>query len=153
MTCKNSMRPYRTCGSGGSCGRIFKLFSARCFLQKYGRSDPLAQNRWKSLYYRSKSMKIDKKRCTLVFFLKNRWKSLYYRSKSMAFDTFSIKNNHSVAEVPPKVEKTWSENTTFANSVHLYRTSGSLAGAVDFWRSSPMSIFRSNTCHSVAEVA
>ena len=62
------MRPYRTCGSGGSCGIIFKLFSARCFLQKYGRSDPLAQNRWKSLYCRSKSMKIDKKRCTIVFF-------------------------------------------------------------------------------------
>ena len=45
ITFKNSMRPYRTCGSGGSCGIIFKLFSARCFLQKYGRSDPLAQNR------------------------------------------------------------------------------------------------------------
>ena len=62
------MRLYRTCGSGGSCGIIFIFCSARCFLQKYGRSDPLAQNRWKSLYYRSKSMEIDKKRCTVVMF-------------------------------------------------------------------------------------
>ena len=61
------MHPYRTCGSGGSCGIFFILFSARCFFQKYGRSDPLAQNRWKSLYCRSKSMEIDKKRCTVVF--------------------------------------------------------------------------------------
>ena len=68
ITFKNSMRPYRTYGYGGSCGIIFKLFSARCFLQKYGRSDPLAQNGLKSLYCRSKSMKIDKKRCTVVFF-------------------------------------------------------------------------------------
>ena len=68
------MRPYRICGSGGSCGIIFKLFSARCFLQKYGRSDPLAQNRWKSLYYRSKSMEIDKKRCTVVLFLQKSMK-------------------------------------------------------------------------------
>ena len=91
------------------------------------------------------SPKIDENRCTIVqnrwksiknvvlscFFLKNRWKSLYCRSKSMAFDTFSIKNNHSVAEVPQKVEKTSSENTTFANSEHPYRTCGLSAGSFD----------------------
>ena len=43
------------------------FFQLGVFFQKYGRSDPLAQNRWKSLYCRSKSMEIDKKRCTVVF--------------------------------------------------------------------------------------
>ena len=91
------------------------------------------------------SPKIDENRCTVVqnrwesiknvvlscFFLKNRWKSLYCRSKSMEFDAFYIKNNNSVAEVPNKVEKTSSGNTTFANSEHPYRTCGLSAGSFD----------------------
>ena len=45
------------------------------------------------------------------------------------------KNLHSAADVPKKVEKTSSDNTTFENSVHPYRTCGSLGGfffSVDF---------------------
>ena len=109
----------------------FQFFFSSFFLQKYGRSDPLAQNRWKSLYYRSKSMKIDKKRCTVVFLFKNRWTSLYCRSKSMEFDTLYIKNNHLAAEVPKKAEKMLSENTTFTNSEHPYRTCGLSAASFD----------------------
>ena len=41
---------------------------------------------------------------------------------------FVLKTLHSVADVPKKVEKTSSENTTFENSEHPYRTCGSPGG-------------------------
>ena len=62
-------------------------------------------------------------------------------SRSLLRPVGSFKTYLSVADVPQKVAKTSSEITNFANSVHAYRTSGSSAGAVDFWRSSPMSNF------------
>ena len=45
------------------------------------------------------------------------------------------KNLHSAADVPKKVEKTSSENITFVNSEHPYRTSGPSAASFDFLRS------------------
>ena len=49
----------------------------------------------------------------------------------MEIDVFYIKNNHLATDVPNKIEKTLSENTTFANSEHPYRTSGLSAGSFD----------------------
>ena len=42
---------------------------------------------------------------------------------------------HLAADVPKKVEKTSSENITFVNSEHPYRTSGPSAASFDFLRS------------------
>ena len=71
-------------------------------------------------------MEIDKKRCTIVFFPQKSMKIVV-----LSFKIIYIKNGHSVAEVPKKVEKTSSGNTTFANSEHPYRTSGLSAGYFD----------------------
>ena len=55
--------------------------------------------------------------------------------KTSSGNTF-FKNVHSAAGVPQKVgKKTSSENTTFENSEHPYRTSGPSAASFDFLRS------------------
>ena len=64
--------PYRTCGSGGSCGMIFKLFSARCFF-------------FKNIDDMIPPLKIDEHRCTVV---QNRWKS----TKNVVLSCFAHKN-------------------------------------------------------------
>ena len=54
---------------------------------------------------------------------------------------FALKTLHSAADVPKKVEKASSENTTFENSEHPYRTCGSSGCVFLFFGSSPMSVF------------
>ena len=54
---------------------------------------------------------------------------------------FRSKTYHSVRGYPKKVEKTSSENTTFDNSEHPYRTCGSSVCVFFLFGSSPMSVF------------
>ena len=54
---------------------------------------------------------------------------------------FRPENLHSVRGCPKKVEKTSSENTTFENSEHPYRTCGSSGWFFYLFGSSPMSVF------------
>ena len=70
ITSENSVHPYRTCGSGGSCGIFFILFSARCFFKNMDDLIP--------------SPKIDENRCTVV---QNRWESI----KNVVLSCFSSK--------------------------------------------------------------
>ena len=72
---------------------------------------------------------------------------------------FALKTLHSAADVPKKVEKTSSENTTFENSEHPYRTCGSPGGLFlfRFLPSTPEAVpplwhFRSENLHSAADV-
>ena len=54
---------------------------------------------------------------------------------------FFPKTYHSAAGCPKKVENTSSENTTFDNSEHPYRTCGSSVCVFFLFGSSPMSVF------------
>ena len=54
---------------------------------------------------------------------------------------FRSENLHFVRGCPKKVEKTSSENTTFENSEHPYRTCGSSGWFFYLFGSSPMSVF------------
>ena len=60
------------------------------------------------------------------------FRSVIFFKKYRRFDPLAqnrSKTYHSVADVPKKVEKTSSDNTTFANLEHPYRTSGLSAGS------------------------
>ena len=57
----------------------------------------------------------------------------YDRSLSPSLARPAPENLHSVRSCPKKVEKTSSENTTFAKSEHPYRTCGSLGGIFFFF--------------------
>ena len=57
----------------------------------------------------------------------------YARSLSPPLAPPPPKKLHSAADVPKKVEKTSSDNTTFENSEHPYRTCGSPGGFCSPW--------------------
>ena len=67
------------------------------------------------------------------------------RDGFLLYVIFALKTRRFVRSCPKKVEKTSSENTTFENSEHPYRTCGSSGWFFYLFSSSPMAVFLWNT--------
>ena len=132
ITFENSEHPYRTSGPSAAS---FDFLRSLFFDQKL--IIPLRTSPKKSKKRQAKNILLQKSNTPIALAALAAWFSHSFPfgdffKKYRRFDPLAQnrwKTYHSVADVPKKVEKTSSENTTFVNLEHPYRTSGLSAGS------------------------